>query len=174
MMAMTGIYLLSSCGSAGDRNVSDNGEGKIKQLADGTFSLKLDNADCYSNVSNPSGNTAEWSVVVSKSGRFDVWMTSATKDTTDLKYQHPVLISIADNNLEAKPVCDRIVRNSGEVSYPWFRADSFLGSLYIQDTGTYYVQVISEKIFSKDHKPAELTGEEISKLISVSFTPVIR
>ena len=95
---------------------------------------------------NPSSNTAEWNVVVSKSGRFNVWLSSATKDTTDLKYKNSVMLSILDNRFEALPECDKIIQNSIDVSYPYFRADSFMGSLYIQDTGVYNVQVISEKI----------------------------
>ena len=30
--------------------------------------------------------------VVSKSGRYDVWLSSATIDTTDLKYKNSVLL----------------------------------------------------------------------------------
>lgn len=173
-MVITGIFLLYSCGNAGERKISEDRMESIKQLADGTLSLKIEHADCYSDVNNPSGNTAEWSVVVSKSGRYNVWLTSATKDTTNLQYKHNVMVSIADNNLEARPGCDRIVRNSSDVSYPYFRADSFLGTMYIQDTGSYFVQVVSEKIFPKNYNPEELSGEDISKLISVSFTPSTR
>jgi hypothetical protein len=64
--------------------------------------------------------------------------------------------------------------NSADVKYPYFRADSFLGSMYLQDTGTYHIQVISEKIVPKDYNETEVSGDEISKLISVSFKPVTR
>jgi hypothetical protein len=174
VMVIAGMFLLSYCGNAGERKISEDRMGSIKQLADGTLSLKIDHADCYSNADNPSGNTAEWSVVVSKSGRYNVWLTSATKDTTSLRYKNKVMVSIADNILEARPECDRIVQNSSDVSYPYFRADSYLGTMYIQDTGSYFVQVVSEKILPKNFKPAEPSGEEISRLLSVSFTPATR
>lgn len=166
-----------SCGNSSNENVSGNRNDKkiIKQKSDGTISLTLDNADCYSDMVNPYSNTAEWSVVVSKSGRYNVWLTSATKDTTSLNYKSSVLVSVQDTRVEATPACDRIVLNSSDVSYPYFRADSFMGSMYIQDTGQFNVQVISEKIRPKDYKSEnETSREDLSKLISVSFTPVYR
>jgi hypothetical protein len=123
---------------------------------------------------NPSSNTAEWNVFVSKSGRFNVWLSSATLDTTDLKYNNSVMLSILDNRIEARPACDKIIHNSSDVAYPYFRADSFLGSLYIQDTGMYNIQIISEKIVAKDIKKAELSGSDNSKLLSVFLTPITR
>ena len=60
------------------------------------------------------------------------------------------MLSILDNRIEALPACDKIVHNSSDVSYPYFRADSFMGSLYIQDTGLYNVQIISEKIIPEN------------------------
>lgn len=146
-------------------------QNKIVQEKDGTISLRVEKADCYQDAVNPSSNTAEWSVLVSKSGRFNVWLSSATKDTTDLKYQNSVRLNILDNRLEVHPACDKIIRNSTEVSYPYFRADSFLGSLYIQDTGLYNVQIISEKIVAKDIKNATSTDSENSKILSVFLTP---
>jgi len=134
--------------------------------------LKVDKADCYQDIVNPSSNTAEWNVLVKKSGRFNVWLTSATKDTTDLKYTNSVKLSILDNRLEARPGCDKIIHNSGDISYPYFRADSFLGSLYIQDTGLFNIQIISEKIVSKAIRNQAEIDTENSKLISVFLTPI--
>jgi phenolic acid decarboxylase len=57
-----------------------------------------------------------------------------------------------------------------DVSYPYFRADSFLGSLYIQDTGLYNVQIISEKILPKESKK----DLENSKFLSVFLKPATR
>lgn len=165
---------LSSCGG-GDKNISvkeNNNIPRIKQSSDGTISLNVEKADCYSDMKDPSGNTAEWHVRVSKSGRYNVWISSATLDTTDLKYKNKVLVSVQDNRIEAKPGCDKIVQDAKDVNYPFFRADSFLGSMYIQDTGVFNVQVISEKILPKDYKLESET--EIAKLLSVSFTPVTR
>jgi hypothetical protein len=84
------------------------------------------------------------------------------------------MLSILDNRIEARPACDKIIHNSSDVTYPYFRADSFLGSLYIQDTGMYNIQIISEKIIPKDIKKAELSGSDNSKLLSVFLTPITR
>ena len=111
---------------------------------------------------------------MSKSGRFDVWLSSSTKDTTDLKYKNNVSLSILDNRVEAHPVCDNIILNSSDVTYPYFRADSFIGSIFIQDTGIYNIQLISEKILPKDLAKIESSVNDNSKLLSVSLTPVTR
>lgn len=169
--------LAYSCNNSSKENISENRKNRniIKQKSDGTISLKLDNAECYSDMVNPSGNTAEWNVVVSKSGRYNVWLSSATKDTTSLNYKNSVLVSVEDSRVEATPACDKIVLNSSDVAYPYFRADSFMGSMYIQDTGQFNVQVISEKILPKDYnKKSGASEADLSKLISVSFTPVYR
>ena len=173
-MVLIGVMLFSSCNNSGNSKkeskiVSAN---KILQQEDGTISMKIEKAACYHDMANPSSNTAEWDVVVSKSGRYDVWMSSATKDTTDLKYKNSVKLSILEKRFEARPVCDKVFLNSGEVSRPYFRADSFIGSLYIQDTGIYNVQIISEKIIPGDYKADNTSDTNQSKLLSVFLTPV--
>lgn len=165
--------LLLSCNNSGKTAAprNDIARTKILQQKDGTISLKVEKADCYQDKVNPSSNTAEWSVQVSKSGRFSVWLSSATKDTTDLKYNNSVMLSILDDRIEAHPAPDKIIRNSTEVSPPYYRADSFLGSLYIQDTGIFNVQIISDKI-----RPKGMTGsnQDNSKILSVFLTPESR
>lgn len=172
-MIMIGVAFFYSCKNevkpTTDKNNSD--ENKILQEQNGTISLKVDNAECYHDMVNPSSNTAEWNVFVSKSGRFDVWLSSATKDTTNLKYKNSVMLNIHENRLEARPLCDRIIHNSSEVSYPYFRADSFIGSLYIQDTGLYNIQLISEKIIPKNYNSDDSSVADNSKLLSVILTP---
>lgn len=142
MLAVCGIFFFNSCNTTvkNSNTESSSAEKRILQQEDGTISLKVDNADCYHDMVNPSVNTAEWNVVVSKTGRFNIWLSSATKDTTNLKYKNSVKLSILDNRFEANPGCDKIVQNSKDVVYPYFRADSFMGSLYIQDTGLFNIQ----------------------------------
>ena len=168
--------MLYSCKNTGEQKETDSKlvQNTIKQQDDGTISLKVEKADCYHDIVNPSSNTAEWSVEVSKSGRFNVWLSSATRDTTNLKYKNSVMLSILDNRLEARPACDKIIQNSGDVSYPYFRADSFMGSLYIQDTGTYSFQIISEKILPDNYKKDGSSSSDESKLLSVFLTPIMR
>jgi hypothetical protein len=173
MLILTGVTLLFACNNNVGQDDAKEGmeKNKILQEEDGTISLKVDKADCYHDIGNPSSNTAEWNVVVSKSGRFNVWLSSATRDTTDLHYQNSVMFSILDNRLEARPACDKVIHNSSDVSYPYFRADSFLGSLYIQDTGLYNIQVISEKIVPEEILNASSSTVSSTKLISVFLTP---
>ena len=126
-----GAMMIWSCGHWSDKkSIAEN---TVLQQEDGTLALNMEKATCYNDEVNPSSNTAEWKVLVSKPGRFKVWLSSATKDTTDLRYINSVKISLLDNELEANPACDKIVRNSGEVSYPYYRADSYMGSFYISE-----------------------------------------
>ena len=175
-MIMIGVTIFYSCDNAVKQteNNKNRAENKILQQEDGTISLKVDKAECYSDMVNPSSNTAEWNVLVSKSGRFNVWLSSATKDTTDLQYKNSVMLSILDHRLEARPECDKIIHNSSDVTYPYFRADSFMGSLFIQDTGLYNIQVISEKIIPKNNNNDNSSVAESTKLLSVFLTPITR
>jgi hypothetical protein len=168
-MALLGVTVIVSCNSEvrSDENRNIVAENRIWQQKDGTISLKIDKAECYHDKTNPSSNTAEWNMVVSRSGRYDVWLSSATKDTTDLKYKRSVLLSIRDNRLETLPIVNRVVQNSSDVPRPYYQTDSFMGSLYIQDTGVYSVQVISDKVLPVDFKG---NGDQ-TKIVSVSLTP---
>ncbi len=171
------IALVISCKQKGEMSLAVNNkseQNKILQEADGTISLKVDNADCYNDLTNPGNNTAEWNVIVSKSGRFSVWLSSSTRDTTDLQYQNSVMVSLLDDRLEAQPECDRIIQNSSDVSYPYYRADSYVGQVYIQNPGEYNIQVISEKVFSKENLKENTTLKDQSRLLSVFFTPLTR
>jgi hypothetical protein len=176
LLIVAGITILYACNNAGNQklNTSDVVENRILQQDDGSISLNVDKADCYHDMVNPASNTAEWNVVVSKTGRFNVWISSSTKDTTNLKYNNKVLLSILDNRLEAHPKCDKIFLNSTDVSLPYFRADSFMGALYIQDTGLYNIQLISEKIIPDNYSGTEAGGSDDSRLLSVFLTPITR
>jgi hypothetical protein len=176
LMLFVGIILLNSCSNS-DKHIVVNNQrsvNKVLQQADGSISLHVKKAECYSDKVNPSSNTAEWNVVVSKSGRFNVWLTSATIDTTNLEYKNTVLLSVQDNRLEAQPAIDKVIRNSADVNYPYFRTDSFMGSLYIQDTGLFAVQIISDKILPEDNTGNSTSAGEKTKLLSVFFTPIVR
>ncbi len=173
LLTFGAAVLFSSCSNKGNNLNAGNQSptDKILQREDGTISLDVKKAACYSDIANPSENTAEWNVLVSKSGRYNVWLSSSTKDTTNLRYNSPVMVSVMDNRLEARPGCDKIIRNSSDVSFPYYRADSYIGSLFIQDTGLLSIQVISEKILPKDYKTDVSSSLGDSKLISVFLTP---
>jgi len=174
MFTIIGVIVLLawSCGSNTDQNsVSENA---VVQEADGTLALDMDEATRYSDDVNPASNTAEWNVVVSKPGTFRVWLSSATKDTTKLSYSNSVKLSLLDKFLEVNPVCDKVVLNSGEVTLPYYRADSYMGSLYISEPGEYSIQVISEKVLPKEAELSEDMTTEDTRLMSVILTPLSR
>lgn len=176
LMLLIGISFFYSCSNSNEHKEVTNSPvcNKVLQQADGSIALHVRKAECYSDKVNPSSNTAEWNVVVSKSGRFNVWLTSATIDTTNLEYENKVCLSVQDSRLEAQPAIDKVIRNSSDVNYPYFRTDSFMGSLYIQDTGLYAVQIISDKILPEDKVGDHNATGEKTKLLSVFLTPVVR
>lgn len=163
-----------SCGHLGVTKDLNDAENRILQQNDGSVSLVLDKAACYNDVVNPSNNTADWNVVISKPGRFKVWLSSATKDTSDLNYANSVRISLLDDQLEVNPAIDKIVRNSSDVHYPYFRADSYMGSVYVSEPGEYNIQLISEKVIAKNAVSHNTALVDDTKLMSVMLTPITR
>ena len=148
---------------------------KILQQDDGTISLDIRKASCYNNSADPSSNTAEWSFVVSKAGRYNVWLSTATTDTLNLNYNTSVKITLLDERLEVKPVGDKIVLDTRDVRRPYFRADSYMGTFYIKDPGEYTIQLISEKVVSEALVPEDEKASSAStKLMSVILTPMTR
>ena len=163
-----------SCGHLGKTKDLHEADNRIMQQNDGTVSLILDKAARYSDSSNPSNNTADWNIVISTPGRYKVWLSSATKDTSNLRYANTVKISLMDDRLEANPACDKVVRNSREVKYPYFRADSYMGSIYFPEPGEYNIQVISEKVLAKEEHPQTNSLADDTRLMSVILTPSTR
>jgi hypothetical protein len=168
------IILLWSCGNQGSNKSIQEAENRIVQQEDGTVSLKLEKAACYNDAVNPSNNTADWNIVISKPGRFKVWITSATKDTSSLSYTNSVKVNILDDHLEVAPAVDKIVQNSGDVPKSYFRADSYVGSFYVPEPGEYNIQVISEKVIAKNAGSKNNPQIDDTMLMSVILTPAIR
>jgi len=151
--------------------VAENG---VLQQEDGTISLKLEKAAFYRDATNPSNNTAEWDMVISKPGRFKVWLSSATKDTMDLSFSNSVRINLLDDNLVVYPSCDKIVQNSGDVPYHYYRADSYMGTISVSEPGEYNIQLISEKVTANNASNESSTQMDDTKLMSVILTPLTR
>ena len=161
-----------SCSNSG-KDASNSSE-KIRQMDDGTIKLALEKAACYNDNANPSCNTGEWDIIVSKPGRYKVWLTSATIDTMHLQYKTSVKISLQDERLEVQPVGDKIVLDASDVKYPYFRADSYMGTFYIQEAGEYSVQIISEKVIAQSENKKSSSLTDHTKLVSVFLTPMTR
>jgi hypothetical protein len=171
-LILTSVFY--SCNNNSEKKDLANDGVKISQQKDGSYLLKIEDATCYSDQVNPSGNTAEWKVVVPKSGRYKVWLSSATRDTTNLSYKNVVKINLLDNYLEKNPECDKIVRNSDDVRYPYFRTDSYMGSLYFPEAGEYNIQVISEKVIAKEISSQNNINTENTSLMSLILIPMTR
>jgi archaellin len=172
MFVIALIFAAVSCNSENRKTATS--DDKIKQMDDGTIDLHIEKASCYHDSKNPSSNTAEWNIVVSKPGRYKVWLSSATIDTMDLSYKNSVKINFLDERLDVKPVGDKIVLNTNDVKYPYFRADSYMGTFYIQEAGEYSLQVISEKVVSQTDIVQSGPGIDHTKLLSVFLTPMTR
>ena len=168
------IAVLNSCNHKGNNKDSESSGKMISQQNDGSILLKLEEAACYSDQVNPSSNTAEWKFTVPKPGRYKVWLCSATRDTNNLSYIRPVKISLLDSNLERSPECDKIIRNSTDVTFPYFRTDSYMGSVYIPEPGEYNIQVISEKVTTKEIRSHSQLLADNTMLMSLMLVPMIR
>ena len=176
MIFLTGMLIVMtwSCGTEGWKKNQRMSENSIVQADDGTISLKMEDAAFYRNVENPATNTAEWTVFVSKPGRYGVWLSSATKDTIDLSYSGNVKVTMLDTELEVVPSADRIIRNSSEVSHPYYRADSYVGSFFVSEAGEFSIQVMSEKVLPMEARNQGDRHAEDTRLMSLKLTPSTR
>jgi len=171
-LILTGIS--SSCSNNKNSKDPASGRNMIHQQDDGSYFLKLEDAACYVDQTDPSGNTAEWKFEVPGPGRYKVWLSSATIDTLNLRYSNPVKVNLLDNQLIKSPECDRIIRNSDDVNHPYYRTDSYMGSFYFPEPGEYNIQVISEKVTKINKTSQNNTIEENTKLVSLILTPANR
>jgi hypothetical protein len=170
------LLITYSCSNTGNNQgkTASSAKNKITQKEDGTIDLQIKKAFCYNDKINPSCNTAEWNIVVSKPGRYKVWLSSATIDTMDLQYNSTVKISLENERIDVRPGRDKVVLNASDVEFPYFRADSFMGTFYIQEPGEYNVQVISEKVVSQSDNNQGSSVNDHTKLMSVFLTPMTR
>lgn len=143
---------------------------EIVQANDGRILLNLEDAYVLQDLTEPKRNTAEWSFKVLNKGRYEVWLTSHTKDTMNLNYDKPVIVHFGDTKLEVQPVGNEIVLNDKQVRMPYYRADSKMGSILIEDTGSYNIQVISEKVVSAEVSSHNSACTIIDKLYLVPQT----
>ena len=90
LIILTLTILFISC-----KNNMEKSETKVNQInqdINGSISLNLDNTNTlYNDIKNPQNNTAEWNIQINKSGRFNVWISTATIDTINLKYNTVIL-----------------------------------------------------------------------------------
>lgn len=147
LVVLGGLVIFSAgCGNKKSEVASDETvENEVMQFSNGTIMLNLQDAFLFNDEKNPDRNTAEWNFMVKNVGRYEVWLSTITQDTMDLGYQMPVIVNFGDKRLEGQPVGDEIILDE-MVEKPYFRADSRMGSIYIEDPGHYNIQIISEKV----------------------------
>lgn len=173
VLAIAVLVGFASCGNEGKGNVAKdkekgdaaaNGEGVVLMIAD---------ADLIEVDGNPQYNTAEWVFMVEKPGRYDVWLSSLTLDTTQLHYAENVVITAGETKLTKKPVGDQIVTEDKSVKEPWFRADSHMGSIFFSKPGEYPVQVISDRVEAHGNDLSQLSTEKHTLINSVILKPKV-
>jgi hypothetical protein len=135
--------------------------------------LKIEDAALVQDEANPKSNTAEWSFNVEHPGRYEVWLSSITRDTMNMGFDTAVTITAGDSRIEKLPLGDDIVLNAGDIKAPWYRADSEMGTFFFDAPGEYIVQVISEKV--KNPVAAEQTKdiEKETMIKSVILKPIV-
>ena len=123
-----------------------------------TISLNIESAIVLDNLEYPGNNTAEWQFNVDKPGRYEVWLSSLTLDTMDMKFNDIVTISLNDERIEARPVGNRVESKPTGMTH-YHLADSYIGTFYIDTPGQQTLQVISDRIHDPmTAKEAERTG----------------
>ena len=173
LFALVALISLSSCnrGSGSADDAQNAGNNRLSQ-EDGVV-LKIEDADLIQVDFNPQYNTAEWQFMVKKPGRYDVWLSSLTCDTTHLRYDGNVVITAGDSRLTKVPVGDEIVKNDRSVKEPWYRADSHMGSIFFSKPGEYQVQVISDKVEPHPSNPSDISLDKHTLINSVILKPMV-
>jgi len=165
-------YLFAACG-VGERNKKkDNLSDNIVQQDDGKIIFELNDAYQLHDKESPEKNTAEWLFHAETEGRYEVWLSSLTKDTMDLKFDSPVIVTVGDTRIESRPVGNEIVLDATDSQVPYFHADSKLGSVMISPAGDYELQVISEKVLPSSRERGIPWQADHTKLLRIVLKPM--
>lgn len=169
VLAIAAFLDLASCKNDNNHNGRNN-----SSAANGeSIVLNITEAELIQVDDKPQYNTAEWLFSVEEPGRYDVWLSSLTVDTTQLLFAENVIITAGETKLEKKPVGDRIVTEDGSASGPWFRADSHMGSVFFSKPGEYQVQVISDRVEPHGTDISQLSLDKHTLINSVILKPKV-
>lgn len=146
--AFLGLALIAgSCGNTGEETNITQAESFITEQADGTIILDLEEAYVLEDSLHPDMNTAEWSFRIKNKGRYELWLSSYTRDTMNLQYEGPVYINFMDKRIKAESIKgNEIVLDTPDIGKMYYRADSKLGSVYIENPGEYSIQISGSKV----------------------------
>ncbi len=175
LLGLVIVFPMTACNDTGgegkqskkarSENSAVNSEGVVLRISDAAL-IQVD--------SNPEYNTAEWHFTVNKAGRYDVWLSSLTRDTTFLNFADSVIITAGDTRLTGRPVGDEIVTDDISVKKPWYRADSHMGSIFFREPGEYQVQVISDRVREFTSDLSDLSVDKETLINSLILKPTVR
>lgn len=174
VLALAAVIGFTSCGNdGGNRGADEKGiTGNVDSREEGVV-LRIADAGLIQVDDNPGYNTAEWLFTVDKPGRYEVWLSTLTIDTTSLHFNDNVIITAGETRLAKKPIGDEIVTDDQSVKKPWFRADAHMGSIFFANPGEYPVQVISDRVEPYPSDVSQLSMEEHTLIASVILKPTV-
>jgi hypothetical protein len=148
------IIISTACGN-GRNEVSDEKHlSYITSQEDGSIILDLENAYLLQDSLRPDMNTAEWFFKIKKKGRYELWLSSYTRDTMNLRYDGPVYINFRDKKIKAESIIgNEIVLDTPNIGNMYYRADSKLGSVYVEQAGEYNIQISGSQV-----RPCEISS----------------
>lgn len=168
------VFPMTACNDTGGEGKesrkakSENAAGQAEGVT-----LLISDAALIQVDSNPEYNTAEWHFTVQKAGRYDVWLSSLTCDTTQLNFGDSVVITAGDTRLTGRPAGDEIVTDDMSVKEPWYRADSHMGSIFFREPGEYQVQVISDRVKKYTSDLSGLSVDKETLINSLILKPTV-
>jgi len=160
-----------SCKNSSVRSVAAN-DTKATAAAESSVSLKIEDAALVEDENDPDSNTAEWSFKVDHAGRYEVWLSSVTRDTLNMGFDTVVTITAGDSRLEKLPLGDKIIADATNAEGYRFKAESEMGSVFFNAPGDYTIQIISEKIKSPADKNIS-AEKEMTLIKSLILRPVV-
>jgi hypothetical protein len=173
VIAILAILSVTGCKDNKSTVVDKTGKNENNVAREGGVTLLITDADLIEVDSNPRYNTAEWNFTVKDAGRYDVWLSSLTCDTSHLRFNDLVTITAGDERIEKKPVGDEIVTDDKSVKQPWYRADSHMGSIFFKEPGTYQVQVISDRVMTHSSDLSKLSVDKHTLINSLILKPMV-
>lgn len=143
------LLLIIIAGGCVNKQADDLNKQKVPGITeqeDGSIVLDLEKAYLLQDSLHPDMNTAEWAFRVESTGRYELWLSSFTRDTMNLHYEVPVIINFEQKRIRANPIGNEIILDTPGTGKDYYRADSRLGSLYIDSPGDYRIQIVSAKV----------------------------
>lgn len=152
------IIISAACGEGKPESSTEDQLSYITSQEDGSIVLDLEKAYLLQDSLHPDMNTAEWFFRVKEKGRYELWLSSYTRDTMNLRYDSPVYINFRDKKIKAESIIgNEIVLDTPNIGNMYYRADSRLGSVYVEKAGDYNIQISGSQV-----RPCEVSSQNTS------------